>query len=160
MNLLERATLNDEKAEAHLSEKEIDAKIARLVRSPDAGVVAKGIELHPKRLAAQEANRPEAEPDDPRKISREMLELISPVGLAIVWAETVLRCAGWNALNLAEFVPCLASNYPEEWSYYRTLLTGPGNHLADRVTELEKGPVLSTEEIWRICTKEKTDVAA
>src|SRR5262249_17306445 len=53
-NLLELAAVNAP-VDAKITPKEIDAKLAKLVRSPDAAVSLKAMELHAKREAALKA---------------------------------------------------------------------------------------------------------
>jgi hypothetical protein len=64
-NLLELAAINSP-VDAKITDKELDAKIAKMVRSPDSNVSIKAIELHAKREAQRKA---ESEAQKP--ISRE-----------------------------------------------------------------------------------------
>jgi hypothetical protein len=64
-NLIELASINAP-GDAKITDKELDAKIAKMVRSPDSNVSIKAIELHAKREAQRKA---ESEAQKP--ISRE-----------------------------------------------------------------------------------------
>ena len=102
----------------YLSDKEIDAKIARLVRSPDASIAAKGIEIHQKRQAAVEAARPKD-----KKSADELVEeaVSGKYGLALVaaiWLDTVAEHGpryNLDALGktFRELAPNIRRDYPD-----------------------------------------------
>jgi len=89
-NLLELAATNAP-AEAKISAKEIDAKIAKLIRSPDSAVSLKAMEMHQKRETAQASVVVEEELS-PKTTRAESWAVSSAVSLA-------LRRCSWGSLR-------------------------------------------------------------
>ncbi len=148
-NLLDLAVIHAPE-DANITDREIDAEIARMCRSQDANVSLKAIQLRDNRQAARAEQKiePERTPDD---IIRSLLASVTPVGLPIVWAEYALRNRHWHAIGLCEFVPYLKAHYPSEWSLYRTFLTGRYGQMEETVAKYEKGPVLTIDDILKRC---------
>src|SRR5215471_2614678 len=86
MNLLSLATASDGLGEGAISDAEVDSKIAKLVRSPDARVSIAAIEAREKQKARRQASEPERLPGSPDEVILEMLRefggaLFIPCGL-------------------------------------------------------------------------------
>jgi hypothetical protein len=124
-NLLELAAV-DAPEDARISDREIDAKIARLCRSQDSNVSLKAIEAHQKREAA----RQEAARSDPEPTLEETLVAViaclpmSGLGAAMAmgtWFDKVKSIATFPFLDLC--APIVHQNFPSEWARFRNGVT-------------------------------------
>ena len=123
---------------------EIDRRIDDLIRSPDAGTAAKGIELRARRDAGQV--QPTLE-QTAEQMTRQLMELCRPEQAPLVWGEIVLRGYRWHAPFIRQLVPYLAAHHSAEWRVYRGLLIGEVDQMAADVARLETGPLLSLEQL-------------
>jgi hypothetical protein len=115
-NLLELMAINAPDSVA-ISGREIDAKIAKLIRSQDSNVSIKAMELFAKREAAQREADAAGETDDYRKQVDECLSIEG-----IYAAPAVAR--GWKDFVLAAphfelYASFLKRRFPELWEKYR-----------------------------------------
>jgi hypothetical protein len=145
-NLLELATINSPESSA-ISDREIDAKIARLCRSQDSNISLKAIETFQKREAARKEAAAGDDDESPESLARLCMSLCRPSWVPVVWAELVLRLWQWQAPFLKDVAPYLAKHHPDDWRVYRALLSGEVNQMADDCDRLERGPLLSIDEI-------------
>ena len=126
-NLLELAAINAP-GDARISDREIDAKIAKLIRSADSNVSLKAMELHAKR----ETSRQSSEPDVDELISTypdvyfaRLLEAFGPERgpvMVSLWAWYVGSLGKGNeAFVLAPFLeklaPHVAADFPDVWRW-------------------------------------------
>ena len=126
-NLLELAAINAP-GDARISAREIDAKIAKLIRSADSNVSLKAMELHAKR----ETSRQSSEPDVDELISTypdvyfaRLLEAFGPERgpvMVSLWAWYVGSLGKGNeAFVLAPFLeklaPHVAADFPDVWRW-------------------------------------------
>ena len=115
-NLLELAAINAP-GDAKISEKEIDAKISKLIRSADSNVSLKAMELHAKREAAQKEAQASGETTDFRQVVDECFKLngiyVAPC-VAGWWKHFVL-----GAPYFELYASFLKRRFPELWEQYR-----------------------------------------
>lgn len=99
-----------------LSEEEIDQKIDDLIRSPDAGTAAKGIELRAKREAArQEFNAATADdPRDPEVMIVSFLEAYPDDWRGALAAFSLFRYST-SSQTLDDLGPHIAADFPDVW---------------------------------------------
>jgi hypothetical protein len=110
-----------------ITEAEIDRKVEDLIRSPDAGTVAKGIELRHRREDRERADRRsrDGEPADIAEITRQLLEISGREG-------AISACELWHtiATNLMDcpyfrlLAPIISHNHPGLWQRYRSPMAG------------------------------------
>jgi hypothetical protein len=124
-NLLELAAINAP-GDAKISDREIDAKLAKLVRSPDAGVSLKAMELHAKRereRKAELASQEETEVD-PDVVDADLICAIpvGGIGAAICLGFHYNRNNHRRIANfkfLQEVAPLVSRRFPENWARWR-----------------------------------------
>jgi hypothetical protein len=122
-NLLELAAINAP-GDAKISDREIDAKIAKLIRSADSNVSIKAMELHAKRETAREdAGKEEEEPfeDFVKNEARQILGsvfggLLSVASMHLGIIKQLGPRVNFVTLPLfAELAPNIKDEYPEIW---------------------------------------------
>jgi hypothetical protein len=134
-NLLELAAV-DAPEDARISDREIDAKIARLCRSQDSNISLKAIEAHQKREAA----RREAAASDPEPTLQEQFVAViaalpqSGIGAALAMG-TYFNKVGdiFNFPFLELCAPMVHQNFATEWARFRN-----GVKRADMAEYLDK----------------------
>ena len=141
-SLLELAAVNAP-GDAKISDREIDAKLARLIRSGDPNVVIKAAELHAKREAARkDAGVREEELPPEQALEREARGLLGCVfgGLLSVAAmhlgiiDKYGPRLNFAALPLfAELAPNYKSEFPEIWNRILAALDDDGRAEAARL---------------------------
>jgi hypothetical protein len=121
-NLLELAAINAP-ADAKISDKEIDAKISRLIRSGDPNVVLKAAALHQQREAMRREIAASAEPQlSPAEDMKELLAC--PLGGLLAVSATYLGIAVKYGprVNLGAFplfkelAPHIKAEWPDVWA--------------------------------------------
>jgi hypothetical protein len=134
-NLLELAAV-DAPEDARISDREIDAKIARLCRSQDSNISLKAIEAHQKREAA----RKEAERSDPEPTLEEQFVAViaalpqSGIGAALAMGTYFDRVGNiFNFPFLELCAPIVHQNFATEWARFRN-----GVKRADMAEYLDK----------------------
>jgi hypothetical protein len=147
-NLLELAAIAAP-GDAKISDKEIDAKISKMIRSADGNLSIKAMAIHEQRAAI----RKEAEATDfhesPEAVCRDHLSLCRPKMVVLIWAEIWLRNYQWHTPFIRDFVPFLARYHPNEWADYRAMLSGKQNQMKDECDRLERGEVKSLDDLLR-----------
>lgn len=156
VNLLELAQINAPE-ESELTDREVDAKIAKLVRSADPNVSMKAAELYDKRKQRQGIS---GGMDTSRLHPAEhvlVTALLSsreggypPELFIATWALMAIRENAWCCPLLRQMLPYLKHNLPAIWSIAR-------RHLAQwRPADLEAveiGQVLTADQIFDIAAK-------
>jgi hypothetical protein len=145
-NLLELAAINAP-GDAKISDKEIDSKIAKLIRSPDSNVSLKAIEAFQKRESAKKEAEESGDNESLENLARQHMSVCRPSKVPLIWAEIILRIWHWHAPFITEFVPYLAKHHPDDWQVYRAFLAGEYNQMAADCDRLERGPLLTLDEI-------------
>jgi len=145
MNALALAAAADGLGEGAISDAEVDAKIAKLVRSPDARVSIAAIEAREKQKARRQASEPERLPGSPDEVILEMLRefggaLFIPCGLLFEMGNGDL---GWGLASTPLLAPHCKTKYPDLWAKKRSELGGQ----TKAFDELGNGPLLSVEQI-------------
>jgi hypothetical protein len=130
--LLELAAINAP-LDARITEKEIDAKLARLIRSGDPLTMLKATELHQKREAARAAELATAKEEPEITQSQFYAHLISALpsdgagaALAVgfhVSGKKLPRIAWFPFLK--EVAPVVSRKYPENWQRWRAYCDNP-----------------------------------
>ena len=125
-NLLELAAVNAPE-DARISDKEIDAKIAKLIRSPDSNVSLKAMEMHAKRETAQASVVKEEElspEDDARGILGSIFGGL--LGVAAMQLGIITKYGprlNFKAVPLfKELAPNIKVEFPEVWTRILSLL--------------------------------------
>jgi len=146
-NLLELASIAAP-ADARISDKEIDAKLSKMIRSADSNVSLKAMELHAKRETA----RKEARSDEPElpvelallKEARELLGL-DLLHVAAMHLGIIRKCGprlNFAALPLfAELAPNFKAEYPEVWQRILNSLDADCRREAERLALATPGDV-------------------
>jgi hypothetical protein len=114
-NLLELAAVNAPE-DARISDKEIDARIAKLVRSPDPNVSLKAVEAHAKRQAVR--RELEATKGDNPTWDESAVELLGSCGEMGVGVVAVLALAEGVDISyspLKEIAPHIKRDWPDIW---------------------------------------------
>ncbi len=150
-NLLELAAINAPE-DAKISEKEIDAKLAKLVRSPDANVSLKAIEGYSKREAARKEREADEQWNDRDALLVEFLE-----GFGDSRGAVVASLWGWYSAKapkseilyfiepiLRDLAPIVAADFPDVWR--RLVADEPDDRRAD-FAKLAERPRKSIPEI-------------
>jgi hypothetical protein len=130
-----------------LTAKEIDRKLAKLVRSPDGALALKALETHEKREALKR-QRPSEEATTEEAV-RDLVALCTPSMAALVWCELGMRVYRWHTPFLQLFVPHLLNHYPDHWMAYRPVLAAEDGRMDSDVRRLERGPLLTIEQILK-----------
>ena len=115
-NLLELAAINAPQ-DAKISDKEIDAKISKLIRSPDSTVSLKAMEVHQRREAARKEAQAAGETPDYRSAVEECFSTEGIYAAPVVargWADYVL-----SAPYFELWASFLKKRFPELWDKYR-----------------------------------------
>jgi hypothetical protein len=154
-NLLELAAINAP-GDAKISDKEIDAKVARLIRSGDPNVVIKAAELHSRREAA----RKEAENNEP-ELPFHVVMLNEARGLLGCGVGGLLHVAAmhlgiigdygprvaFTALPLfSELAPNIKAEYPEVWQRILNSLDADCRREAERLALATPGNIATLME--------------
>jgi hypothetical protein len=136
-------------ADGPATDAEIDRKLTKLIRSPDGAISLKAIEARDRRVGAAAQARAGAvkEPDDPKEEARVYMSACRRAAAPIIWGEFILRAHYWYSPFLHELAPYLRAHHPAHWQDYRRYLAGEYNQAAAQVDKLEKGPLLSLDEI-------------
>jgi hypothetical protein len=149
-NLLELASIHAP-ADARISDKEIDAKLSKMIRSADSNVSIKAMELHAKREAA----RKEAGSDEPElpahlailKEARGLLgcELAGLLAVAALHLGIIRKHGprlSFVALPLfAELAPNIKAEYPEIWQRILNSLDDDCRREAERLSLATPGDI-------------------
>jgi hypothetical protein len=153
--LLELAALNAP-LDAKITEKEIDAKLARLIRSGDPLTMLKATELHQKREAARAAELATKREEDDFYLNLDQMDadLICAMPSAGIGGAILLGMRysdGGNISNfhyLKEIAPLVSRKFPENCQRWRSRLEHPGfkNELA-YVDQCAAGPLLEAEAL-------------
>jgi hypothetical protein len=149
-NLLELAAINAP-ADAKISDKEIEAKIAKLIRSADSNVSLKAMEQHSKREAARkEAAQESPDVDVWAECSAMCTDMpVSGVGAGLamgVWVN-----GGGNLINfplIAEAAPIVSKKWPEDWARW---LEKHSEHSRPFLREMAAGPLLEGDALVAAC---------
>jgi hypothetical protein len=114
--LLELAAI-ESPDEAAISDAEVDAKIARLIRCPDANVSLKAIEARAKHRDRQQSG----DDDEPCGFDEAMLRVIQAdkeIGPIVIVSMLFGRpnALPWDSHSLALFAPIARRDYPDLWA--------------------------------------------
>jgi hypothetical protein len=152
--LLELAAINAP-LDAKITEKEIDAKLARLIRSGDPLVMLKATELHQKRETARAAELTAEKSDDDYRMQgaeiagRLVCGAPSGLGAAVCLAyDFQIRGDITDFPFLKEVAPVVSKKFPEEWQRWRSPFEKP--HLANQLRALDEaaaGPLLEGDAL-------------
>lgn len=153
-NLLELAAVNAP-ATAAITDTEINAKIAKLVRSSDSNVSLKAMDLHAKRQAAKAAELAAKEDDgdvDPDQADADLICAI-PVGgigaaicLGLHYNRGVGRIAHFTFLK--EVAPLVSRKFPENWQRWRARCDNPTlKDELDYIDQCAAGPLLEADAL-------------
>src|SRR5262249_7221280 len=140
MNLLALATAADGLGEGAISDTEVDAKIAKLIRSPDARVSIAAIEGRERQKARRQASEVERPPGGPDEIILAMLRelgeaLFVPCGVLFEMGNGEL---GWGLASTPLLAPHCKARYPDLWARKRAELAVAGH--AEAFDALGSGP--------------------
>src|SRR5712692_7900743 len=121
-NLLSLAAAEDSGIAGGIGATEIDAKLAKMIRSPDAGISIRAIEAHGKREAAQLARGLEQRPQELDEVATDLLEMQPDErGAVLVWILLGYRKQppGDRAMFaeplLGDLAPHVAGAFPDLW---------------------------------------------
>jgi hypothetical protein len=149
-NLLELAAINAP-ADAKISDKEIEAKIAKLIRSADSNVSLKAMEQHSKREAAHKEAAQESPDinvwDECSAMCTDMPMSGVGAGLAMgVWVN-----GGGNLINfplISEAAPIVSKKWPEDWARW---LEKHSERSRQFLNEMAAGPLLEGDALVAAC---------
>jgi hypothetical protein len=147
-NLLELAAIHAPESTA-ISDKEIDAKIAKLIRSSDSNVSLKAIEAFQKREATK---KEVAENSRDESLEGNLAEIVAAVpesSAGAFLAMSAFRSSFGSVVNfpyLRECGPVVAKSYPAEWAQWREKSGGQWHEFLDRMAA---GPLLEGDELTR-----------
>jgi hypothetical protein len=136
-NLLALAAAEDAGTAGGITPIEIDAKLAKMIRSPDSSISIRAIEAHGKREAARAAARiNHSAYQSPDETAAGFLEMLPDArGCAIVGLLLTVSHLPWGQLPLPIFgviAPYIKGDFPDVWRHLLDL-SGP-----DVAVELEK----------------------
>jgi hypothetical protein len=119
--------------------------LSRLARGSDPNVRIKALES----LNKLEQNERSTVTEQPslEEQARALVRMVRPERVPLVWGELILRAMCWYAPYVKEMVPFLAAHHAEDWQVLRGALAGKYNQMNDHVDKLERGPLLSLDEI-------------
>jgi hypothetical protein len=145
--LLDLAAVNAPEQSA-LSESEVEAKVAKLVRSPDPQISLKACELFDRRKQRQrELNATKSE----ESAEEQMAAIITSVpesGAGAFLALSTFRSSTGNLISfpfLAEVAPVIAKNFPTEWQRWRG--KERVQWALDFIDKAASGPILEDAEL-------------
>jgi hypothetical protein len=140
-NLLELAAVNSPE-DARISDREIDAKIAKLIRSADSNVALKATEIHAKRAAVR-LEREAASGSTPTlaESARELLSDYGEMGVGLVALSAFASGINFQLPPFREIVPHIKRDWPDLWSKLLAGLekTNPDSRV--KLVELGDGPL-------------------
>ena len=137
-NLLELAAINAP-GEANISDKEIDAKLARLIRSGDPQVVLKAMDTHAKREATKAAAGDKEEELSPEDDAKAVLGSVfgGLLGVAAMQLGIITQYGprlSFKAVPLfKELAPNIKADFPEIWQRILDKLDGDCRAEAERL---------------------------
>jgi hypothetical protein len=150
-NLLELAAVNAPE-DARISDKEIDARIAKLVRSADANVSLKAVEAHSKRQTARREREAEGEWNSPDAMIVMFLEFFGDAYGALVASVIGWHwdCGSGNRMFCVEPIledlsPHVASAFPDVWR--RLLSDTKDDWTRQSISELAARPLKPIPQI-------------
>jgi hypothetical protein len=158
-NLLALAAAEDSGIAGGITATEIDAKLAKMIRSPDHNISIRAIESHARREAVRRDLQPVEEEDVPEETLSMLFTSCRTIEAVLLCYAEMMLCGnpgkynrigvgfGCHSPMMAEMIPHLAHRFPEQWKVYRAELVGSFGHMNDFVAKLEAGPLLSWDEI-------------
>jgi hypothetical protein len=129
-NLLALAAAEDQGVAGGITATEIDAKLAKMIRSPDHNISIRAIESHARREAVRRDLAPVEEEDVPEETLHFIISHCRTVEAVLLCYAEMLLCGnpgkynkigmgyGCNSPLVAELVPQLAHRFPEQWKVY------------------------------------------
>jgi hypothetical protein len=160
-NLLALAAAEDNGIPGGITAREIDAKLAKMIRNPDSMISLRAIEAHGKRQMQAELRREGQVEDEPTAE-----EDVHGIFCSCHTVEATLLCYaelhlvgnpgrfnkigigyGCHSPFMAEMMPHLVRRFPEQWQRYRAELVGPARQMEPFIAKLESGPLVPFEEI-------------
>jgi len=156
-NFLELAAV-DKPESTTITDREIDAKVAKLIRSSDSNVALKAMEQHTKReVARKEAAESSTDIDVWAECSAMCTDMpVSGVGAGLamgVWVN-----GGGNLINfplIAEAAPIVSKKWPEDCARW---LEKHSEHSRPFLKEMAVGPLLEGDALVAACRAKRGSV--
>jgi hypothetical protein len=130
-----------------LTEDQIDARIDKMISSPNDLAAAKGIELRDRRKTALNSAQPEESLEGNLAA---IIALVPEQGVGAFMGMSAFIHAGGALINypyLAETAPIIARYYPTEWMRWRQKESGQTRWVLEFLDKMAAGPVLEDDAL-------------